>query len=112
MRAGRLRERIEIRRLTVTDDGMGGRAENWTTVVRDVPAEVVLNQSQSRFVGGAGQEPALATHTVRLRGQTDISPLDRIVWNGRLLDVTDANRSSTRPPVITAVCRVRVGERP
>ena len=88
MRAGRLRERIELRRTAETPDGAGG-FEEIEAPLFSAWAAVAVPKSKEGIV--AGQNLELRTHEVILRPQRDPAKTPRkndvVLWRGERLRV-------------------------
>lgn len=89
MRAGRLRVRITIESRALVQDALGQAVESWSTVAT-VPADVRMAGGGERFVRGADQEQAAVDYVVRMRYRSDVTPLTRLVWGSRVLDIESA----------------------
>jgi SPP1 family predicted phage head-tail adaptor len=85
LRAGRLRERITIRRQGDVPDGKGGFTRDWTTVAEDLPAEVLAQSGREGLLVNTFQGTAAYKITVRYR--TDLETHDQILWNGEELNI-------------------------
>jgi len=84
MRAGALDRRIEIQRAEVVQDEYGQPIETWVTVA-DCAAEVRPLKGIERFT--AEQLAAHVDTRFRIRWLPDITPQNRIVFDGRAYDV-------------------------
>ncbi len=88
MRAGDLKERVEIRRKEKTPDGMGGFDEVETSLF-SCWASVVVPRSKEGIVSGRDLE--LRTHEVTVRSPRDPAKApekgDCVLWRGRRLRV-------------------------
>jgi SPP1 family predicted phage head-tail adaptor len=76
--AGRLRDRITIRRATDVPDGRGGFERSFTTVANRIAAEVVSQNGREAVVASALQGISSFKITIRLRG--DVRPSDQILY--------------------------------
>ena len=83
--AGSLRERVVVQAVTLTPDGSGGTTKAWTTTHESVPAMI------EPLSGGEAFRAALANNTqmyrVTIRFRTDITPRNRLVWKGQVLNI-------------------------
>lgn len=114
MQAGRLRHRVIIQEYTTSRATDGQELKTWSTLVT-VWAEVMNAGGRERFVSGADQKVAVATHKVRMRERSDLvlSPvLHRISWQGKLFDIEAVSDADGRSREIHAFCREVVGEAP
>jgi len=76
MMAQRLRHRIEVARLVVTQDGAGAKAESFTPYISDEPAEI-YGLSGSEYAK-ASSEYGVVTHRITMRRQDDVKASDRV----------------------------------
>lgn len=85
IRAGTMRERIALSRLTVTDDPAFGRQESYTALA-SVWAHV---EAESGTEANANGVESRVTWKLRTRFR-DIQPTDRITWGSRTLHIESA----------------------
>ena len=76
--AGRLRDRITIRRLADTPDGAGAFTRDWTTIAEDIPAEVLGQSGREGVI--ANTLTGVATYKITVRWRTDLRASDQIIW--------------------------------
>lgn len=78
--AGRLRERISIRRKQDVQTDAGGMAREWRPLPRcsNVPAEVVSQSGRETVIGNTLQ--GIATYRITIRWRKGIQAADQIVW--------------------------------
>lgn len=88
MDAGRLRDRVTIRREVNTKNARGGLDRSWTTLGSEIPAEVRSINGREAVIGSVLQ--GVAHFQVTLRYRSDVSVADQLVWNGRELNVHSA----------------------
>lgn len=81
---GSMDQRIELQRLSRIPDGGGGYSEEWATYA-EVWAEVRPLSGRERYQ--AQQVEASANYRIRIYNRDDISPADRILWRGKLLNI-------------------------
>lgn len=86
MQIGRLRERVAIQAMSVTQNTSGELIETWATAAT-VWASVRPGAINERFSAAAGQRASEITHTVRIRFRTDITPKKRLLWETRELEI-------------------------
>lgn len=90
MRIGPLRQRI-----TLQSPGAPGRSssgavtEAWTTVAI-VWADVRAASAQERFLSQVNTTMATVTHRITIRHRSDVTPLWRILYDSRILNVQSA----------------------
>ncbi len=99
---GKARQRVTIERATEVTDGYGQIAYQWATLA-DVWAKVETASGRERVI--AEQLRGVATHLITIRGRLAVTPKDRAVFNGRVLNFLEVvdpdNQDWTRR--ITAV---------
>lgn len=101
---GRLRERITIQQATETRNALGESVQSWETFAERWASVEGLS---GREVLLTGQQQTEVTHRVRLRYVDGFKGTMRILWRGRVLEITalleHANRSEHE-----ALCTERV----
>lgn len=97
VRAGRLRERIQIQRQATATDAAGEPAGAWATV----------GTAWARVESLRSSEPVVAmkaegrlTHGVWVRAGFSILPTDRLLWRGRVLEIVGPPRLDERRSLI------------
>lgn len=105
--AGRLRDRVSLSRVVLTDDGNGGQT---TTAVAlrgpsRIPAEVTPLRSDERL--RAGLSEAGLTHRVVLRYHPDVTAATRVNWEGRSLEVIGAPITHGQRQWLECLCQER-----
>jgi SPP1 family predicted phage head-tail adaptor len=98
---GSLRDRVQIRRRDVVDDGQGGSV---TTYFPLATVWARVRQLSSRQGQAADGRVSAITHSVVLRHRTDIGPGDRLVYLGRNLDVVGADDLNGRRAYLSCTC--------
>ena len=85
--AGRLRERISVRRLQQTTTGAGGQARSWTVLpgMENVPAEVIGQSGREAVIVNTLQ--GIATYRITIRWREGIKASDQILWRGTELNI-------------------------
>lgn len=78
LQAGRLRDRITIRRAADVADGKGGFTRSWSTVAANIAAEVVNQGGREAVIASSLQGVSSYKITIRLRG--DVRTDDQIVY--------------------------------
>lgn len=84
--AGRLNQRITIRRLADVSDGKGGYVRGWTTIAADVPAEVTGQSGREAVIANTLQ--GIAAFKIVTRYRADLRANDQVLWNGQELNIT------------------------
>lgn len=83
--AGRLRERVTLLAAQTMADGYGGRAVTWNALVTVAAAVEPEPQNRDDIAGRSGH----AVHyRIVLRRRADIVPAMRLMWRGRVLEIT------------------------
>jgi len=85
MRAGRLRHRVSIEQFSATTDEVGDPVETWTPV--DTVWANVLPISGREFFASK-QVNAETTHRVFMRYRAALTANHRLVFQGRVLDIS------------------------
>ena len=98
---GSLRDRVQVRRRDMTDDGQGGSATTYFPLAT-VWARVRTLSARSGQ-SGDGRTSSI-THSVVLRFRSDISPGDRLVFSGRNLDVVSADDLNGHRAYLSCTC--------
>lgn len=104
--ARRMDQRILLQRKTETPDGAGGFSVTWADLVPSgVPAAVDGTPLRERF--GSNQILTLRDYTFWIRADVkqrfQITPLDRIVWQGVPYDINDMPDQQLRGRLIAIV---------
>ena len=106
MRAGRLRYRVTIQTLTVSQNGYGEPAETWTNTAT-VWGEVtpLIAQTRETFAAASEQRVARQTLNVRLRYRAGIEPgQNRVLWDDQVLEVEAVMDPDGRRYELDLVC--------
>jgi SPP1 family predicted phage head-tail adaptor len=90
---GRLRERITIQQATEVRNRLGETTQTWGTFVERWASVEGLS---GREVLLSGQQQTEVTHRVRLRYVDGLSQQMRILWRGRVLEITSLLEHSNR----------------
>jgi SPP1 family predicted phage head-tail adaptor len=110
MRAGKLRQRITIQSRTLTQDSLGQAIETWSDVAT-VPAEVTMASGAEPFNNRYAQEVATITHRIRIRHRDNMTPLNRVIYRDRVLDVLNVGPPPNEDQrMLMLHCSERVGE--
>ncbi len=78
--AGRLKDRITIRRATKVSDGKGGYTPTWSTVA-EVWAEVVSQNGREAVIASTLQ--GISSYRITIRRRTDIRAGDQLLYRPR-----------------------------
>jgi SPP1 family predicted phage head-tail adaptor len=90
---GRLRERITIQQATEVRNRLGETTQTWSTYVERWASVEGLS---GREVLLSGQQQTEVTHRVRLRYVDGLSQQMRILWRGRVLEITSLLEHNNR----------------
>ena len=108
-RAGKMRFRVDLQRVTQTIDSVGQPQEVWNTLA------TVWAHIETVNPIGAGREfikaDALGADIqtcVVMRYVVPITPKDKIMFNGRELEIVSVVNTDERNRILTAYCREKV----
>jgi len=90
---GRLRERVTIQQATETRNRMGETTQTWGTYAERWASVEGLS---GREVLLSGQQQTEVTHRVRLRYVDGMTGQMRILWRGRVLEITSLLEHNNR----------------
>ena len=82
--AGKLRNKITIEREVSTNDGLGGTTVQWVKAVT-LPAYIKPMTGSERFA--AQRLEARTTHRIFIRYRADLTTTDRVVFEGRKMQI-------------------------
>lgn len=109
MEAGRLRHRITIEERSGSTDSMGQVTYTWSTLAT-VWAQVRMAGAGERFVSGADTELAQVSHRINIRYRDDVTTLNRVIHDGRTLDIHSAIDPEGRQREMLLLCREVIGQ--
>ena len=92
MRAGDLKNSIEIQAQTRTPDGGGGFSTGWLTICT-VQAGIWPLKGLEQFEGG--RTVATVTHQIRLRYRNGVKPSYRIKFGGKYFNIVSIINPNT-----------------
>lgn len=102
IRAGDLREDVTIQAVTLSSDGAGGSTKAWNDTGRPASAKIEPLNGGEAFRQGMLNATQLYRVTIRWRG--DISPANRLMWNGQALNIrTCADPDGRRAALVMTV---------
>lgn len=86
MQAGKLRDRVDLQRVSVTPDSHGDQVKTWATLAT---VWASIEPLSGREFLQASQVMSDVTVRIRIRGRTDITltPKDRVQFGTRLFDI-------------------------
>lgn len=85
MRAGKLKERIDLLAAKPTAGDAWGPGQTWTPYARSLPAQVAPATASETDARNQVQSQAAFTITIRFR--RDVTSEHRIAWHGRTLQI-------------------------
>lgn len=98
---GALRERVQLKRRDVADDGQGGAL---TTFVPVATVWARVRALSARLATSADARGSAITHSVVMRYRSDVSAGDRLVFAGRNLEVVSAADLDGRRAYLACTC--------
>lgn len=104
-RIGMLNERVTIQRYTESRDDLGGVTRTWGDL-RSCAARV--RPVKGREADDAGRLAAIETYLVDIRWWQGITPRDRLVWRGRVLNIRSVENRDERRRFLTMECEAGV----
>lgn len=102
MRAGKLRHRVEIHRPTETRDVIGGVTRTFAKINTRWAA---VMPTAGRELTHAGVIRADVTHEVRMRHFDDLDRTDRLVHDGRTLQIESILNPDERRVEMVCLCK-------
>lgn len=101
MRAGKLRHKIAIQQITVTQDANGDTTKTWATV-KSPWANVIPVSGREYF--DAKQHTSEISHIFELRYDPSITPKMRAVYDSRYFDIEAVINEGERDRQTTLMC--------
>ena len=84
-----MRDQVTIQSVSMTYDTMGAPVETWSTV-----ATVFAGIVPQKYTTGVealaqalGREAVATTYTITIYWRDDVTELQRLLWNGKTLDI-------------------------
>ena len=90
---GRLRERITVQQATESRNSLGESVQAWSTFAERWAS---VDGLSSREVLLTGQQQTEITHRVRMRYLDGFASTMRILWRGRVLEITSLLEHNNR----------------
>jgi SPP1 family predicted phage head-tail adaptor len=90
---GRLRERITVQQATESRNSLGESVQSWSTFAERWAS---VDGLSSREVLLTGQQQTEITHRVRMRYLDGFASTMRILWRGRVLEITSLLEHNNR----------------
>lgn len=108
-RAGKMRFRVDLQRVTQTIDSVGQPQEVWNTLATVwAHIETVNPIAAGREFTRADALGADIQTCVVMRYVVPITPKDKIVFKGRELEIVSIVNTDERNRILTAYCREKV----
>lgn len=100
---------IDIERNYPARSATGANIDNWRTLVRFCPAKVDGVRVRTPEPDADGGIRSLVDYEVRIRGDVftrfSVSVLDRINWQGSIMDIKDIPNQGLRGRLIGMICK-------
>jgi SPP1 family predicted phage head-tail adaptor len=110
MQSGRLRHRVTVQVVSMTQNSYGEPVQTWTDV-GTVWAQVLPARGQERFVASGDQQLATVTHTVEMRYLDGMSPVNhRLQWGTQILDIESVLDTTGKTASMRVLCREEISE--
>lgn len=100
---GELDQRITFQTKANTPDGAGGSTTAWGDVSETPTVWAQALPLMGREITQEGGDAATAQYKFTFRYRTDISEVDRIVWNGSNYNIRRIERTSQRELMTVAI---------
>jgi len=104
MRAGQLRNRVEIQEKSVSRDEYGAEVVTWVEVAT-VWASVEPVSGSERWIGGLDQTIAERTTRIRIRYMSGIDATMRVVFGDLVYDIEQVIQPWMRGRELQLICR-------
>lgn len=102
MRAGKLRQLIDIEQYSETQDGTGDPVKGWTTFVSAVPASIEPMSGRETFT--SQQVLSSTTHAVRTRYFAGVTSKMRVKFGVRYFRINDVRNVDERGRELDLQC--------
>lgn len=106
MKIGKLRHRVTIERVTVTQDTDGSAIETWTPFAT---VQASIEPISGREYTAAQSTQAEMTHRIRLRHLPGVTPKMRINYGAHTFDILSVINISERNRELELVCSESIG---
>lgn len=104
MRAGQLRERVEIQRRVDTPDGGGGVVSTW---VPDAVVWARVQPEKATEILKADRVQNPQRFIVQMRYRDDVTPDRRLKWLGRVLEILSVGNEDERRSGLVLIAEQR-----
>lgn len=109
MRAGRLHNTVQLQQRSLSQNALGEATETWS-LVASLRADIRMANGMERFASRGDTEQAVIDYVVRMRYRSGVSPLNRLVYGSKVLDIVAALDPDGRGRDMVLHCRELVGE--
>ncbi len=106
MNIGRLRQRVTIQQYVASRDSVGDQIETWGDVA-EVWADVRAKPVEETFIGGADREQDGVTYDVSIRYRSDVDATNRLLYDGRALDILGTADPTGRRRELRIICEYK-----
>ena len=96
MNPGDLTQRITLHRYAETADGIGGTTRAWADFATDATVWANVKARSGREGLDEGRINATFVVLFTIYNRTDVSELDRIIWNGENYNIRGVRREGAR----------------
>lgn len=102
MRAGDLRHQIVIQRYTETSNDFGEMVQEWATLSTQ---RASVNPISGKDIFSGAVLVNETTHKVFMRYVTDIKPNDRVLFDGRIFNITAVINKDEKNVSLELLCK-------
>ncbi len=103
LQIGRMRQRVTLQQPTLTQNSYGEPVAAWSDV-QELWASILPASGMERYVSGGEQLQAGVTHRVRMRYRSDVSPIMRLLWGTRTLEIDSIQDPSGKTSEMVLMC--------
>lgn len=96
MTAGAKDQQITLQRATATADGIGGTTKAWANLATDATVWAAVRAKAGKEGMVEGRMAATFVTLFTIYNRSDLSELDRIVWNGENYNIRSLRREGGR----------------
>ena len=93
---GQMDQRITLQRYAETADGAGGVTQTWTDLADNPSVWASVKAKAGREAMDAGRVNAAYVVVFTIRNRSDLSEMDRILWNGEHYNIRGILRTGGR----------------
>lgn len=104
LQIGKMRQRVTLQQPTLTQNSYGEPVAAWSDV-QELWASILPASGMERYVSGGEQLQASVTHRVRMRYRSDVSPIMRLTWGTRTLEIDSIQDPSGKTAEMVLLCK-------